>query len=629
MIPNVIGRVLGKRYRIIDRLGGGGMAAVYRAEDLFLGRRVAVKVLHEQFSSDEEFLRRFRREGHAAASLSHANVVSIYDVGQEGGSHYIVLELVEGRTLKEIIQERGPLPVAQATALAIEILDALCHAHSQRIIHRDIKPHNILIAQDGRLKVTDFGLARGSTTDTVANSGSMMGSAHYLAPEVARGAPATAQADLYALGCVLYEMVTGQVPFQGDSSITVALKHVHEEPVPPVELNSEVPVELAVIIGRAMAKRPEDRFATATEMRADLAQFRENLNSGRVSRAVAADFPTQDLRELKKVKGAPARNARRDQPPRRGRSWGLWLVLLLLAVLIPAGGLAGWRVWQFLNPPPVVRVPALIGLPVTQAQGELEQLGLQPKIVGEGEFSDLPPTYVVRIQNADPGTEVRAGRVIELVLSKGRKTITVPRVVTLSRIEAQDAVARAGLKVGAIFETYDRQVPEGRVIRQMPLEGTVAQENQAVDVWISRGALLVPRVEGKSLADARKELQSLSLVPVEADRVPHAQPKDTVVAQNPPAGAEATPETKVNLTLSTGSPLVINEAVKKIRVPGMTGRYVQIQVLLSDGAGANQLVLDERRLAGETIDQKVRWVGAFGKLTILVNGVFSYELPLP
>lgn len=260
------GKKLGGRYEIVSRVGGGGMAVVYKAKDLLLNRFVAIKILSEALSNDSEFIRRFSREAQSAAALSHPNVVNVYDVGRDGFTHYIVMELVDGPTLKQYIQERGPLPVQEAAAIAVQICDGLAHAHENQIVHRDIKPHNILLGSNGRVKVTDFGIARAASSSTITQTGSVMGSVHYFSPEQARGGVIGEKSDLYSLGIVMYEMLTGQLPFDGDSAISIALKHLQEQPRDPRELNPNIPDAVAEIILRALDKNPDNRFASAREM---------------------------------------------------------------------------------------------------------------------------------------------------------------------------------------------------------------------------------------------------------------------------------------------------------------------------------------------------------------------------
>jgi len=270
MTMSMEGRKLGGRYEILYRVGGGGMAVVYKAKDLLLNRYVAIKVMNESLSNDTEFIRRFSREAQAAASLSHPNVVNVYDVGREGHIHYIVMEYVEGPTLKEYIQENGPLPPEDAVHIASQICDALAHAHDNQIIHRDIKPHNILLGKNGRVKVTDFGIARAATSSTITQTGSVMGSVHYFSPEQARGGVIGEKSDLYSLGIVMYEMVTGELPFDGDSAIGIALKHLQEPVVAPRELRPDLPDNVNQVILKAMEKDPERRFASARAMMQEL-----------------------------------------------------------------------------------------------------------------------------------------------------------------------------------------------------------------------------------------------------------------------------------------------------------------------------------------------------------------------
>lgn len=264
------GKKLGGRYEIVSRVGGGGMAVVYKAKDLLLNRFVAIKVLNESLSNDSEFIRRFSREAQAAASLSHPNIVNVYDVGRDGYTHYIVMELVEGPTLKQYIQERGPLPVEEAAHIAMQICDGLAHAHENQIVHRDIKPHNILLGANGRVKVTDFGIARAASSSTITQTGSVMGSVHYFSPEQARGGVIGEKSDIYSLGIVFYEMLTGQLPFDGDSAISIALKHLQDPVEDPRNLNGEIPDNVASIVMRAMEKDPSMRYTSAAAMMQDI-----------------------------------------------------------------------------------------------------------------------------------------------------------------------------------------------------------------------------------------------------------------------------------------------------------------------------------------------------------------------
>ncbi|MCL6581740.1 MAG: Stk1 family PASTA domain-containing Ser/Thr kinase, partial [Firmicutes bacterium] len=311
---NLLGVVLGGRYEILEKLGAGGMAVVYRAVDTLLQRPVTVKVLRSELAGDEAVVKRFRREAQSAASLSHPNVVGVYDVGRQDDVHYIVMEYVEGKSLKDIIAERGPLPAEEALRIARQICEALRHAHGHHIIHRDVKPHNVLITPEGRAKVTDFGIAGAATTSTVTYPGVLLGTVYYFSPEQAQGKYGDERSDLYALGVVLYEMLTGRVPFEGESPVSVALKQIREEPRPLRELNPRVPPAAERVVLRAMAKAPELRYQSAAEMLKDLDALQRQLAEWRSGRAVPRGQP--GLADRTQVVGeAPTGRAAGPTPP--------------------------------------------------------------------------------------------------------------------------------------------------------------------------------------------------------------------------------------------------------------------------------------------------------------------------
>ena len=351
------------RYRIVRKLGSGGMANVYLAEDEDLGRRVAIKILNERYANDDLFIERFRREAKSAAALSHPNIVSVYDRGEAEGTYYIAMEVIEGRSLKELIMTRGPLPIAQALSYTHEILEALRFAHRHGIIHRDIKPHNILIGE--RLKVTDFGIARAGASQ-MTEAGSIMGTAQYLSPEQARGAPVTASSDLYSAAIVLYEMLTGKVPFTGDSAIEIAMKHLNDPPKPPSKIRPEIPEELDAVVLRALAKNPEDRYQTAEEFSEDLHRVEAGLplapetseaatalltgaafmgagGSTEVLAGTAVTTPGSPSPPTTRRPPPPYGPGYYDEPPKKRRRWAPWLLVLLI---LAAAGIAGWYVFS-------------------------------------------------------------------------------------------------------------------------------------------------------------------------------------------------------------------------------------------------------------------------------------------
>ena len=314
---NLEGKVLGGRYEIINKIGNGGMATVYRATDLVLKRYVAVKILRDEFTTDEEFIRRFETEAQSAARLTHPNIVSIYDVGVDNGVYYIVMELIQGKTLKEIIvEERGPLPWKWSVNVAIQIASALEMAHKNNIIHRDIKPHNIIITEDGIAKVTDFGIAKAVSNSTITAFGTTIGSVHYFSPEQAKGGYTDAKSDIYSLGVVMYEMLTGKVPFDADTSVSVALKHMQEDPVPPMEINPNIPKAVNDIILKAMQKEPMARYQTATAMLRDLAQALKNPDGEFVEKEDLDDGLT---RRMDAITDDMAKNAKSSNKKKKNK----------------------------------------------------------------------------------------------------------------------------------------------------------------------------------------------------------------------------------------------------------------------------------------------------------------------
>ncbi|MFZ5824988.1 MAG: Stk1 family PASTA domain-containing Ser/Thr kinase [Bacillota bacterium] len=622
----MIGKILGNRYRMEERIGGGGMALVYRAYDLQLGREVAVKVLRGQFGSDEEFVRRFRREAQNAASLSHPNVVQIYDVGEEHDVYYIVMELVQGKTLKALIQEQGPLPVVEATRIAIEILEALAHAHAERIVHRDIKPHNILIARDGRVKVTDFGIARATTTDTVTHTGSIMGSAHYFSPEQANGQPTGEKSDIYSLGVVLYEMVTGTVPFQGDSPITVALKHLRDRVVPPSELNSEVPVELDEIILEAMEKEAEDRYESAVAMRSALKRFLDLHLAGK-THMNAGDFPTMDLRaaRTRKIKTRAEREAEAEARRERRKTW-IWVIVTALIVM---GGIgtAAWGVMNFLEVPEV-QVPPIEKKHISQAYQDLAAAKLNVKPVGE-RHSDLELNYVISADPA-PGTWVKQGATISVIVSKGPALEELPDVRGKQVHEARLILENARFVVGKT-EPRTAPEPEGQVIDMTPAAKTPVKVGSTVDLVVSTGPLKVPVIVGKTQEEATRLLAQAGLGVGNVERRPDRMPKDTVLSSSPTQGTPVARGQKVDLVVSLGSDLPGTEFTKELKVPGEPNQTVKFQVILLDviGGAASDRLLEDRELpGGQTVKITDKFYGE-AILIVKVNGVERGRFPLP
>ena len=517
---NLEGRVLGNRYEMIKKIGNGGMATVYKATDLVLKRYVAVKILRDEFTTDEEFIKRFETEAQSAARLTHPNIVSIFDVGVDNGIYYIVMELIQGKTLKEIItEERGPLPWKWSVNVAIQIASALEMAHKNNIIHRDIKPHNIIITEDGIAKVTDFGIAKAVSNSTITAFGTTIGSVHYFSPEHARGGYTDAKSDLYSLGVVMYEMVTGKVPFDADTPVSVALKHMQEEPVPPIEENPNLPESINQIILKALKKDPMFRYQTSTEMLQDLRMALKNPNGDFVSNddydptARTQRISTEELeREQRKQKNNKKQN-KFVGFIKKHKKLSTFLGLVILFFLAFGGTIL------FLNVtnPKEVSLPNVVGLSKEQAQKAIEDLKLKFEIESEEYNAEVEkdciisqePTYTEKYNN------VKEGSTVKVVISKGAEKTTVPKVIGMKEDEAVKALEDAKLKAEIVEET-SKKVEEGYVISQETDANTEANAGDTVKIHVSTGTgikqVTMIDVKGKTEADAKATLEKLGLV---------------------------------------------------------------------------------------------------------------------
>jgi beta-lactam-binding protein with PASTA domain/tRNA A-37 threonylcarbamoyl transferase component Bud32 len=596
---SLINTLFDGRYRILRKLGSGGMANVYLAEDEELGRRVAVKILNERYANDDLFIERFRREAKSAAGLSHPNIVSIYDRGQAEGTYYIAMEVIEGRSLKELILTRGALPIGAALAYAKQLLEALRFAHRHGIIHRDIKPHNVLVSADQhakanepRLKVTDFGIARHGASQ-MTEAGSIMGTAQYLSPEQARGAPVTAASDLYSAGVVLYEMLTGKVPFTGDSAIEIAMKHVNDLPAPPSALRPEIPVELDQIVLRALAKDPGERYQSAEEFIEDLERTEAGLPISRATSTaatallagaaggLAAGESTELLSEgPTRVVAPPRPTAPRrppdyppaspyDEPPRKRRRWVPWL---LVALLLAAAVLAGWwaynQIQDQLEESAPVGVPLVEGLQRDLAIQRIEEAGLEAEV--EEQPSIEEERGIVIEQSPREGTQVSKGSTVTITVSTGPRQVEVPSLVGGTYEEAVDALNELGLKANRVDVFSQKDV--GQVTGQDPQAGEIVDEGSQVEVRVSKGVrqIAVPDVLGQSESSAAGELQAAGFEVSVTEAPSDTVSEGLVSAQSPSAGTEAAKGSTVTITISTGPELttvpdVIGEDVATAR----------------------------------------------------------------
>ena len=577
------GTLFASRYRVTRKLGGGGMADVYLAEDQELGRRVAIKILHDRYANDDQFVERFRREATHAAGLSHPNIVSIFDRGETAGSYFIVMEYVEGRTLKELIRSRGDCPIAVAIAYTRQILAALRYAHRNGVIHRDIKPHNVIVDSEGVVKVTDFGIARAGVSQ-MTEEGAIIGTAQYLSPEQARGAPVDQTSDLYSAGIVLSELLTGEVPFTGETPVEIAMKHLSEVPDAPSELRPEVPPDLDLVVLRALAKEPADRYPSAAAMDADL----ETVARGGHVPMETADAATVVLSGGRTTDATTAvtQVTRRPRPggpgyappfePRRPRRQ-LWPWLLGLGALLAflAGGLLLYdTIKSQFDGAEQVAVPYVVGIPQALAVNQITERDLVPR-VRRISNSDVEQGLVFA-QSPTEGTKVDKEEVVVIDVSAGPPEVTVPSVVGQSSTDAVAELIRAGLATQIVEVNSDRD--QGTVTAQAPGAGTVVVEGTRVRINVSKGPkpVTVPNVVGLPYDQAASELQraffGVARVDVDSD-----QARGIVVDQDPNGGSESSKGSTITLSVSKG-PLTA-------AVPDVTNQDVTIAQQTLEAAG--------------------------------------------
>ena len=510
---NLEGKMLGNRYEILEKIGNGGMAMVYKAKCHVLNRYVAIKILRDEFTTDQEFIRRFSVEAQAAASITHPNIVSIYDVGHEDNLYYIVMELIKGKTLKEIIvEEEGALPWKWSTNIAIQIASALETAHKNNIVHRDIKPHNIIITEDGVAKVTDFGIAKAVSNSTITAFGSTIGSVHYFSPEHARGGYTDSKSDLYSLGVVMYEMLTGRVPFNADTPTAVALKHMQEDPEPPMDVNENVPQALNDIILKAMRKDTNSRYQSATEMLKDLNRALKEPDGDFVDDEEEEEFeatkkiPTLNDEEIKtnsKTK-TKTKNSKKEFLKKHKK---LIIVLAILLIFIIS------MLVTVLTRKKDVTLPNLVGITLEEAQTQIEEAELTLGEVTEEYNSEYAAGYVI---SQDPEYQedytVKEDSTINLVVSLGIEETTVPKVVGMTEEEAIAALEEANLQY-EIVEEASSKVEAGYVISQDIEEDTVIYAGDTVTITVSTGVAMVTvtSVIGDTESAATKELENLGL----------------------------------------------------------------------------------------------------------------------
>lgn len=559
------GTVLAGRYKFLERVGGGGMAEVYRARDMVLNRIVAIKILRDSLASDADFIESFNREAQRAAGLSHPNIVSIYDVGENDGLHYIVMEYVSRETLKNKLQANGKLPVQEALRIVKDIARALAHAHANNIVHCDIKPHNILVAPDGQVKVTDFGIARAISSTTMSFTGDVVGSVHYFSPEQAKGIAITPKTDIYSLGVVFYELLVGKLPFTGDTSVSIALKHLEEE-VPSIRKdNPEVPAFVEVIAAKALSKE--------VERRPDASELIEMINKAEEELYSNKDEDIDDVTRVLSRADAEllAKSGTDEGVNDGGRPLHQKLAIVAAVLLLLIGGFfAGTymmlgKFWVVAE----VDVPNVVGKQIDDAKKMLE--GEKLRVTVKNVFNiDKKPGEVL-FQEPEAGRRVKQDRSIVLTVSSGGEMIEMPDVVGLSRRDAQTKLQKVGLKIGNVYEkTHKGEV--GNVLEQEPKAKSKILKGAKVDLTVSKAEVkmvVVPKVIGQmsDLAEATLTTQRLKLGSV-VEKESKNKP-GLVISQDPPSGKEVAEGTEVNIVVakaakeSANNPDVKNKDGKK------------------------------------------------------------------
>lgn len=645
----MIGRVLGNRYEIIEQIGEGGMAIVYKAKCHLLNRFVAVKVLRDEFTNDDEFIRKFRRESQAAASLSHPNILNIYDVGNEKiddkDIHYIVMEFIDGSTLKELIKSKGMLTSYEIINYSLQIAEALQHAHRNHIVHRDIKPHNIMITEDNRVKVTDFGIARAVTSSTVTTSSNVLGSVHYFSPEQARGGYTDEKSDIYSLGIVMYEMATGKVPYDGESPISVALKHIQGEMIPPREVEPTVPVNIENIILKCIQKRQSDRYNNISELIRDLKSIRGLDITTKIDNAMdsatrvipAINIEEDDELEVKPKKRKITKNEDKKNKKKKNDGGGLVVLMgILLAFVLATILFVGYsKLKDYISVDEII-VPDIIGMQEELAKEKIEGLNLVFNVTDRVKSNEYEAGEVM-YQSVDPETSVKAGYPINVTISEGADLVTVPLVVNKNLNDADALLKEAGLNVGTVDPEFSDSVPKGIIIRQDPDALSSIAPGSRVNLIISEGPEVInvkmPDVVKKSISEARNAITGLDLVVGEVTPQPSDSiEKDFVIWQSYEPGTELETGTTVDLYISSGpaeTPIVIpgegddEEVPTTLTMSPLADREETEMIIYRIQDGVTETVYNKKHKAsdGDFVITLYSKVGA--RFDIYYDGVFQ------
>ena len=597
----LIGLLVDERYRVTRRLARGGMATVYVAQDERLDRPVALKVMHPHLADSDAFVERFRREARSAARIVHPGVVSVFDQGVVTGQGFLVMELIDGTNLRQLLRAQGAFTIPQALRYTTDTLEALRAAHRVGVIHRDIKPENILVPSDGPAKVTDFGLARAASEVSMSSTGNMLGTVAYIAPEIATTAEADARSDIYSVGIMLYEMLTGAVPWAGESPLQIASHHVSDDVPSPSAAHPWIPREIDDLVAALTAREPANRPADASDaidlvaraaaaIPSNLANRRAEVAPGERHRASETSALNTEIMSAQFTRPLPApasssvalvhtsgatQAAQAASPPKKSARAAAWIALVVLLLVV--AGLGGRWWWTEYGPGSYLTMPETTGRTLTDVQADLDALGLRTQV--EEEFSDDVDTGSVTRSDPEGGSSVHKRAEVQLYVSKGVDMKTVPEVTGKSQDEAQRSLTDAGLAVGAVTDAYSEDVPQGQVISQSVAAGTSLAHDSAVDIVLSKGRepLTVPTLSGLSASAAKSAIEDLGLVAAPTEAYSDTVAEGQVISQQTREGSTLHRGDSVAYTVSKGP--------EKVAIPDVVGLQREEARSLLEGAG--------------------------------------------
>ena len=624
------GAIISNRYEIIEQIGSGGMSIVYKAKDRKLGRVVTFKVLRSEYVKDVDFIKRFEVEARAAASLSHPNIVNVYDVGHDGLVNYIVMEYIDGVTLKEVIKRRAPFSNDETLGVAIQIASALAHAHNHNIVHRDIKPQNILVTANGVIKVTDFGIAKavGSKTITVANN--TMGSVHYFSPEQAKGGYVSFKSDIYSLGLVMFEMATGKLPFDGDTPVSVAIKQINEFLPDMKEINPNVSDKLQKIVSRATEKFASRRYGSTEELENDLKRAIVNQveddsqQEFDMQQSPTIQLTSDDIAKIKKETSMPMSDEddfydMEYEMQDKGKEKKVVVAAVITSVvIILLISFFGYKIFFGHTP---VQVPQLVGKSLEEANEIAKSLGVKVKEVGT-EYSSEVEKDKISSQNYSSGDNLYKGDTIDIKISLGVEQVVMPNVLNKDLMDAYNSFKDYSFDVDEVYE-YSSTIPSNVVISQSPSYGTMVDENAKIVLRVSKGQeiknVTVPNIVGLSESDAKIKLQDSELTVGAVTRSESKKyAEGTVITQTVSAGKEVQSGTVVNFVVSSGSSN--SSAVSKPTPTKKVEPIAETKILTVDPANIPS--------DAKTVKLKILKVGANGAETFYENEVSTDKLPL-